>query len=312
MRRAAAVTLAAGTLPYLSLKISWLAGGRLGLGDLADSAQLTALNGFTAGMDAVAFLLAGVFFFRRGLRAPAWLPVFPIWVGTGLLGQLLVQVPTQLAASVLSGEAVASGKADTAVHSWVYLVVYAGFCLQGVALVTAFALYARERWAGAFTGRTDDASPLRALLRPVSLILAVVTGLLALFHLSLAAGSTWGISADHVATFGVPVRAAEVAVAAVFAVAAYGLLATGGHLRGRRRWTATVALWLGSGAMFGWGMWTLVVLLASDTGIGVRYSPDLTSFEALGRFTVGILAGFTLLVAHAAASLKSASGDQVS
>lgn len=304
LRRAAAVLLAVGALPYLSIKISWLAGSRVGLGDLAGSTQLTALNAFTAGMDAVAFMLAAVFFFRRGLRAPAWLIAFPLWVGTGLLGQLMMQVPAQLGASAIGGVQVGAENADTAVHSWIYTVVYGGFFVQGVGLVTAFGLYARDRWPDAFTGRTHDVSPLRSLLRPVTMILAVATGVLALFELSLAAGSTWGISESHRSAFDVPGRAGEVAVAVMFAVAAYGLLATGGHLPGRPRWTASVALWLGSGAMFGWGMWFVVVLLASETGIGIQYAPDLTNHASLARFAVGLLGGFTLLVAHAGERLR--------
>lgn len=314
LRRAAAIVLAAGTLPYLFLKITWLAGGRIGLGTLADSAQLTALNGFTAFMDLTAFLLAGVFFFRRGLRAPAWLLVFPIWVGTGLLGQILLQVPVQTLTSVLSGTDLMrdGGQSAPPVESWVYLVVYAGFITQGIALITAFTLYARERWAAAFTGRTDDVpSPLRELLRPVSALLTAVIAVLIAWHLSLAAGSTWGIAESHRAAFDAPGRASEAAYAVVLAVAAYGLLATGGHLRGRPRWTATVALWLGAGAMFGWGMWALMVLLAAETGIGIRYSPDLSNYEAFARFTVGVLGGFVMLLGYAGSRLKPASETAV-
>ena len=319
VRRTAAGLLVLGTLPYLTLKTTWLAGGRLGLNDLADSAQLTALNAFTAGMDLVAALLAAVFAFRWGRRVPAWLLLVPIWVGTGLLGQILVMVPVQSLASAVSGVPLLKDDGPgLPVEPWVYTVVYTGFVTQGAALLVAFLLYARDRWPHAFHGRVGprpavSALPaLRAVVDPLVRAVAAGTAVLAALHLAWAAGFDGGLSDSHLSAYDVPARANEAAVAAVLATAALGLLA---HTRGLfarlPRWAATASAWVGSGAMFGWGMWTLLVLLGTETGIGVAYTPDLTNYEALARFALGLLGGLAFLLAYVErhASTESAVQD---
>lgn len=306
-RRIASGVLVLSTVPYLTLKITWLLGGRVGLNDLADSAHLTAMNLLTAGMDLVAALLAGVFAFRWGRRVPAWLLLFPVWVGTGLLGQILIMVPVRTLVSVLSGVPMMStGEGpEMPVEAWVYAVVYGGFLIQGAALLLAFLLYARDRWPAAFTGRVGArpsvaaAPALRAVVDPIVWAVVVGTGVLVGLHVAWAAGFTGGIADSHRYAFDVPGRGSEAALAIVLAMTALGLLAhTRGWFARWPRWAATGAVWLGSGAMFGWGMWTLLVVLGSNPDNGVAYTPDLTNYEAFARFGLGLLGGVAFLLGY--------------
>ncbi|GIG66423.1 hypothetical protein [Phytomonospora endophytica] len=311
--RVSCAVLVLATLPYLSLKIHWLLGGTAGLNGMADTTQVDALNAFTAGMDLVAALLAGVFAFRRGRRVPAWLILFPVWVGTGLLGEIVLGMPFQALASTVAGEpllpAADAGAAPPPVASWVFGMVYGGFVVQGLAFLTAFVLYARERWTDVFTGRAGEGQvavpALRALATPLTWTAAVGAGAVALINTAWALGYTGGISADHVDAISRSART-NGAVIAVFALAAAVGLVLNARTRSGRvpRWTVTLAAWVGTGSMFGWGMWGLLVLLGSDTGVGMQHTPDLTNYEVLLRFTLGILGGTAFLLTQAERELS--------
>ncbi|MEV0645272.1 hypothetical protein AB0I28_08400 [Phytomonospora sp. NPDC050363] len=308
VRRLACGLLVVATLPYLILKIHWLFGGTAGLNDMADTTQLDALNAFTAGMDLVAALLAGVFAFRRGLRAPAWLILFPVWVGTGLLGQIVVGMPFQALAAALSGDPLLpSAPADEPpppVAAWVFGMVYAGFVVQGVAFLVAFLLYARGRWPGAFTGRAGEGPAgipaLRSLSVPLTWCVAIGSMVVAVVQGAWAFGYTGGLSADHADAMSRNGRTNGLVVAVFALLAAWGLLL---NLRDRParvpRWIVTGAAWVGSGSLFGWGMWGLMVLLGSDTDVGMQHSPDLTNYEALVRFALGLMGGIAFLLTQA-------------
>jgi hypothetical protein len=75
---------------------------------------------------------------------PAVLVLIPVWVGTGLLAPIALGVPLGLAAQAIAGGSPVP--AHNGLHGWVYAVVYGGFAVQAVCLLTAFALYARDRW----------------------------------------------------------------------------------------------------------------------------------------------------------------------
>jgi len=74
---------------------------------------------------------------------PAVLVLIPVWVGTGLLAPIALGVPLGLAAQAIAGGSPVP--AHNGLHGWVYAVVYGGFAVQAVCLLTAFALYARDR-----------------------------------------------------------------------------------------------------------------------------------------------------------------------
>ena len=92
-------------VPYLALKIVWLAGGTLGVADTAmmSDPSMFVLNLVTAGMDVIAIALALAFTYAWGQRIPAWLVLPPVWVATGLLVKFVLAVPLMTAAGMLMG-----------------------------------------------------------------------------------------------------------------------------------------------------------------------------------------------------------------
>ncbi|HKN53148.1 MAG TPA: hypothetical protein VJX66_11630 [Amycolatopsis sp.] len=244
LRLAACMATVLGTVPYLTLKISWLTGGTIGPTDpsFVDSSTVWLGNLVTAGMDAVAILLACALTFAWGRRIPAPLVLFPAWVGAGLL------TPIVLISPVIAADLATSPPTGMPLESWVWGVVYGGFAWQGVTLLTAFVLYVRDRWPG-----------LPTSLRPQTpWIVAAVAMATACLHLAWAFGSTFahppiGSLSGHVleAAFGV------LAALAVLALSTPG-----------RLWPRLIVGWTGTGAMFGWGGWTLFsTLTGGATGL---------------------------------------------
>lgn len=143
-RRALSIAAHSMTLPYLMLKLAWLSGSRIGLIDptFGRSTSMHLLNGATVCLDVVALALAVTFGTKLGQRVSAYLVVPPMWVGAGLLGQVLVMV----GAFAVHHPPVESTTETAPMATWVYAAVYADFCGLGLCLLPAFALYARDRW----------------------------------------------------------------------------------------------------------------------------------------------------------------------
>ncbi|OZM70038.1 hypothetical protein CFN78_27280 [Amycolatopsis antarctica] len=271
-----------GTLPYLTLKFSWLLGNGIGVVDAGfmNTPAGYALNALTAGLDLLVIVLALALTHRWGRRIPAWLMLFPIWVGTGLLSTIALAFPASSLVELFSAAPSPLDAPDLPMEPWVWVVVYLGFTWQGVTLLTAFALYARDRWAAVFTARTDGA-PIDAAGRVGAALVAAVGAL----HLAWACGLDWGNTS--VTDMTTPMRVLEV-VYAVLAFAAVGgtaLLAR----PGRRFWVPMVPAWIGAGAMFGWAGWGLLVSVANavDGPVGLL----ILAAQLLG----GVLVGLSLL-----------------
>lgn len=143
-RRALSIAALSMTLPYLMLKIGWMSGSRIGLVDPAfgRSTSMHLLNGATVLLDVVALALAVTFGTQLGQRVSAWSVVPPMWIGAGLLGQVLVMT----GAFAIYHPPVDSTAGPSPMAGWVYAAVYADFCGLAVCLLPAFALYARDRW----------------------------------------------------------------------------------------------------------------------------------------------------------------------
>ncbi|WP_412538974.1 hypothetical protein R8Z50_24350 [Longispora sp. K20-0274] len=276
---------AASALPYLTLKGCWLAGIPVGLNDpgMLDDHTLFVANAVTAGMQLVGALLALGFTHRWGRRIPAWLVAFPMWVGTGLLAPIGVSVVLILATRGLPPEG--------ALQNWVYLVVYGGFSIQGVLLALAFLHYARDRWPGLLADRAERPGPTRALqvlLAWVAAALASVTAAVELY---------WGLGGPAGLPDGTPATSTFVVNAALTLAAAAGLLAMA-HRR-RPFGAALIVTWIGSGAMFGWGLWAFVRLLqgtALDTGHaepGILDAVD--ALKVLAAMLIGTVSAFLLV-----------------
>ncbi|TDD13243.1 hypothetical protein [Nonomuraea diastatica] len=281
-RVTAAIVTVATMIPYLTLKILWLTGSSVGVTDpdLMNDSAMVGLNAMTFGMDAVGLLLAVAFSTRWGLRLPAWLVLLPLWVGTGLLSVVIVTAPIMVASG---GMAVFSGGP---IEPWVYMMVYGGFVGQGIGLMTVFALYARDRWSWAFTTRLGHAftGPAASFQTVVAWGALLVTTVVAGVRLS------W--------TFGAPaVAAVQDGFKALLAIA--GAVAFVAVVRRRGNgpfWRLLVPVWLGSGSLFGWGLYVMIVRSAGGPLVaGGAGAADLVElFGMLTGLVMGLSGAYVL------------------
>jgi hypothetical protein len=253
------------SLPYLALKIAWISGAPVGMLDksMVAAPSMLALNILSFCMDAVAVLLALTLTHGWGLRAPVGPTLFPMWVGTGFLAPIAVAWPIIALAGMLGlGSGQQAPATPALLEPWVPKMVYTLFVGQGLALMTAFTLYARARWGALLRAQIGEDQPPRPSISLLGNAASVVAAAVGSLHLVWAAGAPLGLpplllqSRDvnfyllH-ATFG---------LAALTAAAGVVLL-----VNWRGRWPLWVPLslaWTGSGAMFSWGSWLLLGAVA--------------------------------------------------
>ncbi len=271
-RRTLGLLTAAGTLPYLALKANWLTGGTAGFRDAALLADLSVqvLNAVTVLMDVLVIALALALTRPFGQRLTAWPLLLPLWVGTGFLVPMAVAILPVTVVGSLPSE-------GGPLEPWVQPMVYSGFAWQGVGLTIAFAGYAAQRW-----GRVVAGGPVPAGLLPLLRVLvgggtaaAAVSGVLYLVA-GVAAGSGTGVLGA--------VANAGFAAAGALGVARLATAAS------PHRWAAAAAAWVGTGAMFAWGLWSAVLTMS---GTAMKGADPLTGPAALA----GLLGGFALAVA---------------
>lgn len=211
-------------LPYLVLKLCWLAGNHVGLTAVATDlgATLWVLNLGTLVMDAYAGFLAVAFVAPWRERVPAVVMMFPLWIACGFLAVILVGAPIQLLLG--GGTDVEGGPAE----AWVYAVVYPGFFLLGVGLLGNFAIDVWRRRLRV-RRRLDIAAPA-----------TVLTVLLALVVLTLVIAQ---------------LRAERAAPVITPALGGCAVLVAAGVLLARRsvsQW-AGLLLWFGGAPLVSWG-----------------------------------------------------------
>ncbi|MFG3442698.1 hypothetical protein ACGF0J_36115 [Nonomuraea sp. NPDC047897] len=293
-RVTAAIVAIAAMLPYLTLKILWMAGNPLGLDQaFVDDPTVVALNAMTFGMDAVGLVMALAFAMRWGMRVPAWLVLLPLWVGMGLLSVIVVTTPLSV---LVEGADILP--ATGPIQPWVFMVVYSGFVVQGVGLMVSFALYARDRWPHVLTASVAD-RPLTATL-PFQVVVArgalLVTLLVGGTRLAWAFGVTAGLPGGVADAY---------STSSAFLDGVKGLLAIGAGaalpamVAGAGRaafWKPLVVAWLGTGAMFGWGLYAMIVTVTGGPLGGD--SPGLVGvvqlFETLTGLVMGMCGAFLL------------------
>ncbi|MEV0372723.1 hypothetical protein AB0I10_23330 [Streptomyces sp. NPDC050636] len=304
-------TALAACIPYLSLKIAWIAGGRIGIPEGSPLRQggdsLMAMNGLTVLMDAAVIILAFLLTRPWGRRVPAWLLVLPMWCATGLLAPIVVVFPVQTLASVLrdgshGGGAVTGGDGfggdpDRFLAPWVWSVVYTGFIVQALTLGALFVLYARERWGHLWRGRvgTLPDGPTRSARRLSAAAVAVLAVLPAVTHLLWAAGSTAGLNPARAAAQDLNSRLNDAGYVLFAALAAAGALMLG-YGRGRRvpLLLPLAAAWIGSGALACWGGWMTFTTLSARAGDPMLPSPLLSV-----TYSVQMIVGMLVAVAGA-------------
>lgn len=244
VRRRLAVGAVVATLPYSALKVGWLAGSRVGLQDASfgTSATMHVLNAATFGLDLVALGLAIAFF--RGTRAPTWFVLPTMWIGYGLLGQIVMIIGPSIVVQLITGPPTTNDGAAP-IAGWVYAVVYTGFSGLGLCLLPAFGIYAWQRWAGV-NGWGERLSGIpRTLPRwPTAAVAVVSVALLVRSVCSSSAPEAMGWCVDAVIGF--------VAVLTVRS-------ARRGRPTRMRRAVPLAVLWTASGAWTAWAAYGLVL-----------------------------------------------------
>ncbi len=292
MNSAPAVRLAVGyaavaaTIPYLALKAMWLSGGTVGLNNplfFSENPEYVFGNLLTVVMDGVAVLIALALTHGWGLRLPAWVVLFPMWVATGFLVPIVVIVPFAPAAF---GDASAGP-----LRGWVYLFVYGGFAAQGLLLSTAFALYARARWGRVLASRNGDAGLkvphfARTLPTVSAALLAAAAGLL---HLAWALGAEVGLPDAVVSDLPVAYRLTNGVYAAFAFACAAGLpMLVYGWPRRARLWGPLALAWAGAGSLLAWGLWQTATMAASP-----ELGSPLLAVVMPAKVLAAVLAGAT-------------------
>ncbi|MFJ9765892.1 hypothetical protein ACIRUY_18965 [Streptomyces erythrochromogenes] len=300
-RRILAAAALAATAPYLALKTAWLAGSRIGIPDgsvlLEAGPFLTVANAVTLAMDACVILLVLVLTRPWGLRTPAWMLTVPVFTATGLLTPILLGFPGQLLVRALGfgdGPEVAAAR-EPFLDSWVFIVVYTGFTVQGLALAGLFVPYARRRWGRRWQGAAGERLPSSTGV--VAAAAASGALVLAASFLYWAFGGTAGLSAERAEAFSAESAVGSVAHAMCALAAGAGalLLARGGALRAR--WPLGLA-WIGGAATLAWGAWLLNASLGPQLGDGEGPSAAAQLIYAgqmvTGALTTAVLTRFLI------------------
>ncbi|MDT0389774.1 hypothetical protein [Streptomyces dubilierae] len=310
MLRAVAVV---SCLPYLALKTAWIAGSRVGIPEgsalLDDRLAMAVINALTVLLDSAVIVLALGLTRPWGLRVPAWLAAFPVWVATGLLAPIMAGFPAQLLVRAFGGGGAEPEGRDAFLEEWVFAVVYTGFVLQGLALGGLFALYARDRWGRLWRGRVGEL-PV-GTPGPAQRALAVAAALAALPPLTLhalwACGGTAGLGAGRAAERTGDFHVLEAVFVCFLAAAVAGALS----LAFRRGRTLPVSVplglaWVGSGAAACWGGWLSLASLGGVAEVADRPTP-LMSLAHAGQMLAGLLVaalGARFLAARAATTAR--------
>lgn len=257
----------AAILPYLLLKIAWIAGSTVGIVSASpvDAAVLQGGNLVTAAMEVVAVLVILTFTRSWGLSVPPWLVLAPTWIGTGLLAPFVVTGPV-VAVSVL-GDPTSVG--DGSLAAWVGPLVYLSFGAQAIGLSAAFLGHVRARWSPVFTSRiaAGPAGPARPVALASAWAATTLLSVVVVARVSWACGSTWGLPASVLGSRGIAEQLADGGTAVFAVAAAVGTLSLL-HRRPRagRTWVPLCLAWVGTGAIVGSGLYATTLLLSGITG----------------------------------------------
>ncbi|GAA1573906.1 hypothetical protein GCM10009789_29260 [Kribbella sancticallisti] len=260
----------AAMLPYLSIKVAWLAGSDLGLAEpgLMRTTPFVVGNLLTALMEVVGAALALVLVHRWGHRLPAWLVLFPMWVATGLLTPVMLAAPLGFVLEVLAGAGRSGSGEDpvSGLEGWVYAVVYSGFILQGIGLALAFAIHLRTRWSDVLRSPLRRAGATHEVQVMATVAVGALTALVVAVRLYWAFGGEAGLPNTSAADGRLAQQALDASSAVLALAGLLGLIVlVAGQPRTVRTWMPLAAVWIGSGSMLCSGAYQLVILLAPGT-----------------------------------------------
>ena len=306
---AAAWISAVCCLPYLFLKVVWTLDVPVGITDpsVLDDNGWVAANALMAVIQLVGLLLVLALTRPWSRRVPAWLLLFPVWVGTGLLFEVVVGAALM---GLFSPPSDGSGEDFGAFEPWVFVLVYASFAGQGIALAIAFACHVRSRWVrllGQRTGNVVARRTARARSWPEGHLVgmadavAAMTAVVAVVFCYWAAGGSVGLSGAHAED----PWALHASRAAGAVTAGVGLLGLAGHWGRRRRfWLPAALTWLGSGALVAFDafilMFTSLPMLFGE--IVAEWGWSVTDTVLVIKVLIGVLAAGVGAVAVTAAA----------
>lgn len=310
---------AVACLPYLMLKIAWIAGSTVGIPAgselLEQRGTMAAVNALTVLMDAAVIVLVFALTRPWGRRIPAWLIAFPLWAATGLLTPIVLGFPLQTVIALFGGGSAAADEGETFLQEWVFTVVYVGFGVQALALGALFTLYVRDRWGHLLRGRLGELppSPTAPAQRVLAVLAAGVALAVAAVHLSWALGSTAGLSDHVIGHRSATLRVNESVQVACALAAAAGVVLLAHRPRPRTRLVTAVALgWTGGSAIAAWSGWMLFASLVTDSPVrGDRQPTQPMNLAYAGGMITGLLVlavGATLLAERAARGPAAATG----
>jgi len=307
---AAAWISAVCCLPYLFLKVVWTLDIPVGITDrsVLDSSGWMASNAVMAVIELAGLLLVLALVRPWARRVPPWTLLFPVWVGTGLLFEIVVGA--LLVGLFSHPPQTSSGSTDLGgFQPWVFVLVYSSFAGQGVALAIAFASHVRARWGRLLGERTGEVVERRTsrrrswpethlaeiaqALAGMALVVAVVCGY-------WAAGGSFGLTG----TKRDPSWALQASGVAGAVTAVVGLLGLAGRWGQHTRFWLPVALtWLGSGALAAFDGLNLLLLVFGLGGSEVGWS--LLDTVLLGKVLIGVLTGALGVLAVTAAAKQT-------
>jgi len=256
----------------LILKVVWTAGMPVGITDrsVLHSHGWVAANALMAAVELAGLLLVLALTRPWARRVPAWLLLFPVWVGTGLLFRVVVGAAL---AGLSSAASHASGGSLGGFQPWVFVMVYASFAGQGAALAIAFACYVRARWGRLLGERTGEVVARQTArvrswpdnhLRGMAQAVAGMAIAVAAVFCYWAAGGSFGLSGaqPHPSW---ALQASRVAGAVIAVAGLLGLAGRWGHQT--RFWLPAALTWVGSGSLAAFDGLTLMLnQLMSGTG----------------------------------------------
>jgi hypothetical protein len=291
--RALAIT---ACVPYLALKIAWMAGSRIGIPDgsslLEHHGAMIAGSAESALIDSMVVVLVLLFTQRWGRGAPVWLLIPPVWAATGLLSPIVVGYPLQLVARLLGGAAAPTSRsvARPFLHEWVFTVVYTGFIVQALALGALFVLYAGKRWGRLWRGRISGLaeSPARDVQRATALTASGIVLVPLMAHLLWATGSTKGLVATQIAERTSDFYALEVAYVLFAVMTVTGLLLIAFPPSGALCLRVPLAMtFAGSAALGCWGGYLMLTSLENRDP--ARRISELMNFTYSMQLLAGML-----------------------
>ncbi|MDI6909823.1 hypothetical protein [Nocardioides sp.] len=305
-------------LPYLALKVLWTVGVPLGISDesvLGDIGWVLS-NALMAVVQLLAVALVVALARPWSRRLPPWLLLFPAWVGTGVLFQVMIG---SAVGAALSGTSQDPSSSDDPIRPWVYVLVYVAFALQGTALAVVFAAHVRARWGRLFTmrtsevvdhGRKDRVSSWsgRNLVQITVAVASMALGTAIVFSSWSGAGAFALSGTDTERS--VPMQVARATGAAV---AALGMFALAGRWGARLRfWWPAALVWVGSGALVVFdGLSFLLNGLFVRAGAEAASDAtwELTDTVLAAKVLVGVLAAAVGVLALSAAAAGHASAQ---